>query len=80
MRPSVVKNSFTSTNDELKYKIILVGDSSVGKSALFIKFIHGDQFSPFQTNITTIDFNTKDVYLPEEKESVKLFIWDTAGQ
>jgi GTPase SAR1 family protein len=80
MRPSVVKNSFNSTNDELKYKIILVGDSSVGKSSLFLKFIHGNQFSPFQTNITTIDFNTKDVYLPEENQSVKLFIWDTAGQ
>lgn len=80
MRHSQFKHSFSSTTDEIKYKLIMVGDSCVGKSSLFMRFIYGDSADEIPTNVTTIDFNTKDVFLPDERESVKLFIWDTAGQ
>lgn len=52
----------------------------MGKTALFMKFLQGDSFDMTQTSVTTIDFNTRDIYLKEQRESVKLFIWDTAGQ
>ncbi len=75
-----VKESFSSTTDELKYKIILVGDSAVGKSTLFLKFTQEDTYQENKAKVTTIDFKLKEINLPEEVDTVKLFIWDTAGQ
>lgn len=59
MQKSMVKNSFSSTTDELKYKIILVGDSSVGKSALFMKFTFGDTYDSSKSGVTMVDFKLK---------------------
>jgi GTPase SAR1 family protein len=66
MQKSMVKNSFSSTTDELKYKIIIVGDSSVGKSALFMKFTYGEVDDEVRTKVTMIDFKLKEVFVPEE--------------
>lgn len=67
MRTSMIKNSFSSTTDELKFKFILVGDSAVGKSALFLKFLNGDSYNYAKNQVTMIDFGTKDVFVPEER-------------
>ncbi|AMD22319.1 HGL021Wp [Eremothecium sinecaudum] len=58
-------------------KILLVGDSGVGKSCLLVRFVE-DKFSP--TFITTIgiDFKIKTVEINGKK--IKLQLWDTAGQ
>jgi len=57
-------------------KVVLVGDSGEGKSALAVRFMM-DTFSP--TGDTTIGaaFFSKTVHVDESK--VVLSIWDTAG-
>ena len=58
-------------------KLLLIGDSGVGKSAILIRFAE-DSFS--QSFITTIgiDFKIRTVLLDGKR--IKLQIWDTAGQ
>jgi len=58
-------------------KLLLIGDSGVGKSCLLLRFSE-DSFT--QTFITTIgiDFKIKNVTINGQK--VKMQIWDTAGQ
>jgi Ras-related protein Rab-8A len=58
-------------------KLLLIGDSGVGKSCLLLRF-SDDQFT--QSFITTIgiDFKIKTIELDGKR--IKLQIWDTAGQ
>lgn len=59
------------------YKIILLGDSTVGKSSLMRRFVE-NKFD-FNTSTTFgVDNLTKCVEIDEEK--IMLSIWDTAGQ
>ena len=59
------------------FKLLLIGDSSVGKTAILLR-LTDDVFSP--TFITTIgiDFRIKTIDIRGTK--IKLQIWDTAGQ
>ena len=58
-------------------KIIIIGDSGVGKSSLLMRFAEGSFTSSFITTIG-IDFKVKIIDIDGKK--VKLQIWDTAGQ
>ena len=69
---------FLSFGEERRYKLILVGDSSVGKTALFWRFIEGEYSQEKTTQVTTVDFRIKNVYI--KSQPIKLYIWDTAGQ
>jgi len=62
---------------DLQIKLLMIGDSGVGKTCLLLRYAN-DSFSP--TFITTIgiDFKIKTVVL--DNTVVKLQIWDTAGQ
>jgi Ras-related protein Rab-8A len=57
-------------------KILTVGDSSVGKSCLLIRFVN-DVFSP--TYITNIGIDFKIKYVDVDGKRIKLQIWDTPG-
>merc|ERR1711916_304757 len=59
-------------------KLLLIGDSGVGKSCLLLRY-SDDSFT--QSFITTIgiDFKIKSILI-NETTKVKLQIWDTAGQ
>jgi len=59
------------------YKLVLLGDASVGKSCLVVRFAKGD-FSEYQEPTIGAAFMTQSVQLPEQ--TVKFEIWDTAGQ
>lgn len=61
-----------------RYKIIIVGDSNVGKTALFWRFTEGSFLAEKETQVTTIDFKIKNINLNDKP--VKLYLWDTAGQ
>ncbi|ELU08199.1 hypothetical protein CAPTEDRAFT_3285 [Capitella teleta] len=59
------------------FKIIVIGDSNVGKTCLTFRFC-GGKF-PEKTEATIgVDFREKSVEI--NKELVKLQLWDTAGQ
>eukprot|EP00771_Trimastix_marina_P001145 gnl/Trimastix_PCT/2194.p1 GENE.gnl/Trimastix_PCT/2194~~gnl/Trimastix_PCT/2194.p1 ORF type:complete len:236 (+),score=25.32 gnl/Trimastix_PCT/2194:100-708(+) len=59
------------------FKILLVGDAAVGKSALIIQFVN-QRFSSQHINTIGVDFKIKTINIDGKR--VKLQIWDTAGQ
>eukprot|EP00915_Cephaloidophora_sp_WS-2016_P008588 GHVH01011838.1.p1 GENE.GHVH01011838.1~~GHVH01011838.1.p1 ORF type:complete len:220 (+),score=32.60 GHVH01011838.1:49-660(+) len=59
------------------FKLVLVGDISVGKSCLLIKFAD-DSFSDSYIATIGVDFRFRS--LKVDDKVVKLQIWDTAGQ
>ncbi|XP_034382700.1 ras-related protein Rab-19-like [Cyclopterus lumpus] len=59
------------------FKIILVGDSNVGKTCLVQNFKSGI-FSERQQNTIGVDFTVRTVDI--EGKRVKMQVWDTAGQ
>ncbi|KAF9608252.1 hypothetical protein IFM89_008537 [Coptis chinensis] len=64
-------------NYDYSFKMLLIGDSSVGKSSLLLSFISNsvdDNLSP----TIGVDFKIKLLTVVEKK--LKLTIWDTAGQ
>ncbi|WVR06004.1 hypothetical protein IAU60_003032 [Kwoniella sp. DSM 27419] len=60
-------------------KLLLIGDSSVGKSSLLLRFTDDEFLSDEETAATIgVDFKVKSIELDGSK--YKLSIWDTAGQ
>jgi small GTP-binding protein len=58
-------------------KIVLIGDSGVGKTNLLARFTR-DQFNPDSKSTIGVEFATKTLEI--ESKTVKAQIWDTAGQ
>eukprot|EP00049_Salpingoeca_infusionum_P017354 m.352642 g.352642 ORF g.352642 m.352642 type:complete len:267 (-) comp16573_c0_seq1:326-1126(-) len=61
-----------------QFKLVLLGESSVGKSSLVLRFVKG-QFLEYQESTIGAAFLTQTVQLPDQTK-VKFEIWDTAGQ
>ena len=70
------ENSIEEEFDE-KIKLMVLGDSSVGKSSILTKYCKNEFMSKYITTIG-IDFQIK--YLNINNKRIKLQIWDTAGQ
>ncbi|CCE42656.1 GTP-binding protein YPT6 [Candida parapsilosis] len=70
--------SSDKTNILKKYKIVFLGDQSVGKTSLITRFMY-DTFDETYATTIGIDFLSKTMYL-EEGKTVRLQLWDTAGQ
>jgi len=66
------------SDTQKQYKIVLLGEGSVGKTSLFMMYIHGS-FNPKHKTTLQATFESKKVTLPD-KTRVELNIWDTAGQ
>ena len=62
---------------ELKLKILIIGDSAVGKTSLLLKYV--ENFFP-ETHMATIGVEYKTKVIQTDKYKVNLNIWDTAGQ
>jgi len=58
------------------FKLVLIGNSGVGKSSLLLRF-SDDQFN--ESYLTTIGVDFRFKTLPIDGKRVKLQIWDTAG-
>mmetsp|Transcript_13303 Transcript_13303/g.26517 ORF Transcript_13303/g.26517 Transcript_13303/m.26517 type:complete len:204 (-) Transcript_13303:2385-2996(-) len=69
-------NTLNSPQFDHTFKILLVGDSGVGKSSLLMRFATGE-FDELQATIG-VDFKAKIITVNGKK--TKLTIWDTAGQ
>ena len=59
------------------FKVVLIGDSGVGKSNLLSRFAR-DEFSLETRSTIGVEFATKTVQVDDKL--VKAQIWDTAGQ
>ncbi|OIR58790.1 MAG: Ras-related protein Rab-10 [Amphiamblys sp. WSBS2006] len=58
-------------------KLLIIGDSGVGKSSILLRFCE-DEFAPSFISTIGIDFKMCDLRVGESE--VRLQIWDTAGQ
>jgi small GTP-binding protein len=67
----------TPANRVFQFKLVLLGDSAVGKSSLVLRFVRG-QFFEYQESTIGAAFLTQSVALTDA--TVKFEIWDTAGQ
>jgi len=66
-----------TVNPLAKYKLVFLGDQSVGKTSIITRFMYDTFDSTYQATIG-IDFLSKTMYL--EDRTVRLQLWDTAGQ
>ncbi|KAM9773891.1 ras-related protein Rab-5C-like isoform 1-T2 [Syngnathus typhle] len=66
-----------AANKSFQFKLVLLGESAVGKSSLVLRFVKG-QFHEFQESTIGAAFLTQTVSLDDI--TVKFEIWDTAGQ
>lgn len=66
-----------TTGPLAKYKLVFLGDQSVGKTSIITRFMYDKFDSVYQATIG-IDFLSKTMYL--EDRTVRLQLWDTAGQ
>merc|ERR1711967_229834 len=59
------------------FKLLLIGDSGVGKSCLLLRFTD-DTYAESYISTIGVDFKIRTIQL--ESKTIKLQIWDTAGQ
>jgi len=71
------KKSTKSKDYDYLFKLVLIGDSGVGKSCLLLRFAD-DAFTESYISTIGVDFRFRTVKM--DKKTVKLQIWDTAGQ
>jgi len=64
---------------ECDVKVILLGDSAVGKSKLVERFLM-DDYNPRQLSTYALTLFRKNVTLDTHAEPIKVDFWDTAGQ
>lgn len=62
---------------ELIFKVLVVGDVGTGKTSIIKKYVHGIFNANYKSTIG-VDFAMKNITYPPH--SVKLMIWDIAGQ
>ena len=61
---------------EYSYKILFLGDSTVGKTSLLIRYLE----KKFDNSMPTLGVDVRYKYLKYENKNIKLDLWDTAGQ
>ncbi|KAJ2868081.1 AdoMet-dependent rRNA methyltransferase spb1 [Coemansia aciculifera] len=66
-----------NTSYDYLMKLLLIGDSGVGKSCVLLRF-SDDSFTPSFITTIGIDFKIRTIELDGKR--IKLQIWDTAGQ
>jgi len=67
----------TESNYDYLFKVVLIGDSGVGKSNLLSRFTRGE-FNLDSKSTIGVEFATRSINV--DGKTVKAQIWDTAGQ
>ncbi|KAK3432203.1 hypothetical protein EUGRSUZ_E03899 [Eucalyptus grandis] len=70
-------NSEDGQAEDYLFKIVLIGDSAVGKSNLLARFAR-DEFYPNSKSTIGVEFQTQKLNI--DGKEIKAQIWDTAGQ
>ena len=70
-------SSHNQNGYDMIFKIVLIGDTSVGKTNILSKYL-SNEFDPDSKATVGVEFGTKDFKI--ENNIVKVQIWDTAGQ
>ncbi len=71
-----------SSSYDYLFKVVVLGEGAVGKTAIVTRFSHGFFRTDYKTTIGS-QFAVKNINIPEEGDNelvVKLQIWDVAGQ
>lgn len=63
----------------VQFKLVLLGESAVGKSSIVHRFVK-NTFDDMRESTIGAAFLTQTINLPEANTTVKFEIWDTAGQ
>ena len=64
-------------NNVYSYKVILIGDSLVGKTSLILRFCK-DKYE--DNSLSTVGIDTQKKYIKKNDKKIELQIWDTAGE
>ena len=73
----VAENSIEENDYDIKLKIMLLGDSTVGKTSILRRYCKNEFSNKYATTIG-IDFQFKNMIKFDNR--IRLQIWDTAGQ
>ena len=71
------KKQKTIEQEEIKYKLIVIGDENVGKTSIINRF-KNNLFSPEYEPTVGLDFQSIPILIDDQ--SVTLLLYDTAGQ
>ena len=61
---------------DLEYKLLILGETSVGKTSLLLRYMD----DTFDTTLPTVGVDVRCKYIQYDNKRIKLDIWDTAGQ
>ncbi|KAJ1920090.1 GTP-binding protein of the rab/ypt [Tieghemiomyces parasiticus] len=75
---SISRGSGAGATKTFNFKLVLLGESAVGKSSLVVRFVK-DQFDDYRESTIGAAFFTQVVPV-DDQTTVKFEIWDTAGQ
>jgi len=76
-RSNSTKAPKSSSKEDYTFKLVMVGDSGVGKSCLLEKFLDLSSNNAF---ISTIGYEVRTHILKLDGQTVKMQVWDTGGQ
>ncbi|CAG0882329.1 unnamed protein product [Cyprideis torosa] len=77
MQDSRFQKDAADQNFDYMFKLLIIGNSSVGKTSFLFRYAD-DSFTSAFVSTVGIDFKVKTVFRNDKR--VKLQIWDTAGQ
>ncbi len=78
----IASHKMSSGGHHYIFKYIIVGDSAVGKSCLLLRFVE-QKFIPLHDVTVGVEFCNKTLQVPSKdgsEKTIKVQIWDTAGQ
>ena len=67
------------SENNITCKVVLVGDSGVGKTCIIQRYVN-DQYNENSESTITSSYTYKKIDYKEYKKSISFDIWDTAGQ
>ncbi|KAH7128877.1 ras family-domain-containing protein [Dactylonectria macrodidyma] len=76
-KPYIRKLGKSTRNYDMLVKVLLIGDASVGKSQILLRF-SDETYTPSYISTIGIDFKIATIEI--DGKIIKLQIWDTAGQ